>query len=232
MQPTKARKILAQVKEDYDNIAPHFSQTRSHGWEEFGQFKPFIKKGDNILDLGCGNGRLFDFLAPFDINYTGTDNSNALLTIASEKYPQAKFVYGDFMHIPFEKKEYDIVFSIASLHHVPSEPLRLRALKEIHRILKPGGYLLMTNWYLFQGKYQKLINKYTLKKFLRKNDMDYRDILVPWSTSDKEIIAERYYHAFTTKELEKLAIKVGFKIISQNMGDINKKRNIVSIWQK
>lgn len=225
MQPSQAREILAQVKADYDKIAPHFSQTRSSGWSEFEVFKPYLKKGDEVLDMGCGNARLFDFLFPLGVRYTGCDNSNKLLEIASQKYPQAKFTAGDFMHVPFEAEEFDVVMAIASLHHVPSDELRHRALREIHRILRPGGYLLMTNWYLYQDKYKKYIKE-------NKGRMDKGDALIPWKDKDGNILAERYYHAFKEKELAKLAKETDFKIIEQKLNDIREKRNIVSIWQK
>ncbi|MBU0732094.1 class I SAM-dependent methyltransferase [Patescibacteria group bacterium] len=225
MQPSQAREILAQVKADYDKIAPHFAQTRAQGWSEYEEFKPYLKKGDEVLDLGCGNGRLVEFLIPLGIKYTGCDNSNQLLKFASEKYTDTKFVVGDFMHPPFEKEEFDVVMAIASLHHVPSGELRLRALKEIYRILKPGGYLLMTNWYLYQKKYKKYIKN-------NKGKMDKGDAIIPWKDKYGNTQAERYYHAFKQKELSKLARQIGFKVISQNMNESKQERNIVSIWKK
>ncbi|MBU0670938.1 class I SAM-dependent methyltransferase [Patescibacteria group bacterium] len=221
MQPQLAKEILAKVKSDYNNIAPHFSETRAYSWQEFEDFKQYLKPGLDILDLGCGNGRFYEFLEPFKINYTGVDNSSGLLDEAVKKFPQAKFIIGDMLNVPIDNNQYDIVFSIASLHHIPSDELRLRAAKEIYRLLKKDGILIMTNWNLFQDKYKKLFGK---------KNLDNNDLLIPWKDQDGKKLADRYYHAFTEKELSELADKSGFIIKKQYLSEGEK--NIVSIWKK
>ena len=47
---------------EYDAFAEEFSATREQSWPEFDKLKKHLQKGDRILDLGCGNGRLRKFL--------------------------------------------------------------------------------------------------------------------------------------------------------------------------
>jgi len=51
------------MNSEYDAFAADFSATRKNSWPEFELLFPLLKKQDRILDLGCGNGRLRNFLA-------------------------------------------------------------------------------------------------------------------------------------------------------------------------
>ena len=215
----KNNQILKKVKDDYNTIAPYFSDTRNYNWSEFEDFKKYIKPEMKVLDLGCGNGRFFNFLKDSKINYIGIDNSEGILKQAKIKHPEQNFKFGDILDIPEQNEEFDVVFCIAALHHIPHE-YRTDALKEIKRVLKPEGYFIMTNWNLWQKKYLPLILKSTFKKF--------GDVYIPWYTPKGKLIARRYYHAFTKMELSRLADKSNFKIIEQYYT----KRNIVSIYKK
>jgi len=65
---------------------------------------------------------------------------------------------------------WDVVLCIAVLHHIPSRELQLKALEEMHRVLKPGGKLIMTNWHLLREAYKPrriaiLLNCYIVSLF-------------------------------------------------------------------
>ena len=78
----KSEKLLAQVKDGYNQIAEHFSRTRYAPWSEFGLFKEYIKDGQRILDLGCGNGRLVIYAAEnFKVKAVGLEISLPLYLI-------------------------------------------------------------------------------------------------------------------------------------------------------
>ena len=89
MQEALARKILTQNIKDYDKIASKFSDTRKYLSLDLRFFLKRYKAGKEILDLGCGNGRLAE-LFPKD-NYTGVDPSKQLIIIAKKLYPNYKF---------------------------------------------------------------------------------------------------------------------------------------------
>ena len=215
MRPEAARKILDEVRQSYNGIAADFNQTRNYLWPGLKDFKKFVKPRQKILDLGCGNGKLRLLLKDSDIDYTGLDNSSELLKIAENhpdfKLGRQKFVESNILTLPFTDNSFDVIFFIAVLHHIPSDDFRHKVLKEINRILKSGGILVMINWnrYQVKGPQLKYIIKYTLLKIIGKTDLDFKDIYLPWMGGK----AYRYYHAFTLGELDKLIKKSGLKLL-------------------
>ncbi len=211
----KPKDVLNKVKCDYTAIAKEFDATRNKPWPEFTHFLKYMKKsrsGDriNLLDIGCGNGRLYDFLKNEPINYIGIDNNKKFLKIATNRYPKTKFKYADVTKLPFSAKSFDSIWCIAVLHHLPTKTLRLSACEEMKRTLKKSGSLMITVWNLWQAKYKKYINKKT------------HDSLIPWG-QDKKV--KRYYHAFTKAELKQLLKKSGFN----NIKEVKSTHNIALI---
>jgi len=223
MHPKTAAKILKKVKQDYDDISEEFDKSRKREWKEFKEILPYIKDGDKVLDLGCGNGRLFEFIQKNrKISYTGVDSSKKLISIAKKTYPKAKFIVGDMLSLPFKKAEFDVIISIAALHHIPSAKLRAHAIKEMERISKPGARLIVMVWNLFQPKYKKYIWKSRFKYILSFGGYDSNDTFIPWKNE-----AKRYYHAFKERELGKLLKDNGFEILKDKTGN-----NLIAICRK
>ena len=185
--------------------------------------------GEKILDLGCGNGRLLEFLKDKKIDYIGVDFSEKLITAAKKKFPKARFQRADALNLPFPKNFFDKIYSIAVLHHIPSEEFRLQFLKEAKRILKPEGLLILTVWKFHQAKELYLIFKYTILKLIGKSKLGWKDIFEPWGKK-----VDRYYHCFSKRELIKLVRKSGFGIkesdIARNVR--GNRQNLYLIAQK
>lgn len=218
MDKKYAQYLLQKTKQDYNQIAEDFSRTRQRIWEEIRfLFDDYLQQGDKILDWGCGNGRYFEIFKGKNINYIGIDNSEKLIEIAKQKYPQANFRITNNSVIPFSDNYFDKVYSIAVLHHIPSKELRIKFLQEAKRALKPGGLLILTVWKFKSEKERKLLLKYTILKLLGKSKLDFKDILDPWG---KEL--DRYYHWFSKRELKKLAQQAGFKV--EKLGIVSNKR--------
>ena len=114
----------------------------------------------SILDVGCGNGRLFELFK--DVDYTGIDNNKMFINIAQKNYTSAKFVRDNLVKFksPYQA---DLIFSIAAFHHIPSTALRKKSIQNLHNNLKDEGVLILTVWNLFQKKYRK----YVLKAFFK-----------------------------------------------------------------
>lgn len=192
--------IRRQVKKVYSVIADEFDKSRRAPWQEFEHFLDYVSSGDKVLDLGCGNGRLFDFLKGKNIHYTGIDQSAELLEKARKQHPHATFQEGDMVDIKAGDQQFDALFCIAAFHHVPSRKLRAKAVKEMHRVLKKDGIVILTVWNLFQWKYTRNWLE-ALFSFLICLGQKYawNDLWIEWSKNP----IKRYYHAFLPGELRR-----------------------------
>lgn len=93
-----------------------------------------------ILDLGCGNGVLGEFLSKDEYDTTGIDIAENMISYAEKRLRRA--VVGDAEALPFPDQSFDIVFARALLHHLPHPD---QGMREIVRVLRPGGRLITTD---------------------------------------------------------------------------------------
>lgn len=176
-------------------------------WPEIAFLFDNLVPGEKLLDLGCGNGRFFEFFKSKKVNYIGLDYSKDLIELARQKFPETKFLVADAMNLPFENNFFDKVYTIAVLHHIPSKGLRLKFLREARRVLKPGGLLVLTVWKFQEKKERSLLFKFTILKLFGLSKLDFRDVLEPWGKK-----LNRYYHCFSRKELIDLIKEAGLDI--------------------
>lgn len=212
-----SKRIREKVKRDYDVIADDFSLSRRHAWSEFEFFLPYYKPRFKVLDLGCGNGRLADFLAKKGFAaYTGVDQSKNLLKIAQQKHPNLRFLQRDMTELSDLSQEWDAVFMIASFHHLPQAD-QTNVLKQVYGILKTDGYLFMTNWNLYQRRFWRA---WLEMIFFR--PLGWKGLSIRWQNT-----VRRYYYGFTGRELLRLLRGTGFQVLEIQVG-----RNLVTVAQK
>ena len=236
MNKKYAEYLLVKTRKDYNQIAEDFSRTRAFVWDELLPLVKYVQSGERILDLGCGNGRLFSALRDKNVKYVGIDSSERLIEIANSKYQgeDAKFMVIEALRLPFSENSFNEVFSIAVLHHIPSDGFRLEFLEEAKRVLKPRGLLILTVWNLRKIAGPGLLLKYTILRILGKSKLDPGDVFYSWKGSEKGISAERYVHCFSRKELKELVEKAGFRIKETGFFDRGKTKeaNIYLIAEK
>jgi len=233
MKQEYAKYLLEKNQDDYNKIADTFNRTRDWIPPDFTILEKYINKKEKILDLGCGNGR-FSEIVGNKADYYGVDVSEKLIKIAKEKYLDGKFTVSESLILPFENNFFDKVFCLAVLHHIPSKKFRKDFLREIKRVLKPGGKLILTVWDLNENsKAKRLLFKYTLLKLIGKSKFDRRDIFYPWKNSRGKTLIQRYVHIFSEKELERLVRSIGFIIKEKRVLKRSEKgKNIFLIAQK
>jgi tRNA (uracil-5-)-methyltransferase TRM9 len=204
--------LLEVVRRNYREIADDFSQTRQkYLWPEIIKLAGIVKNGDRVLDVGCGNGRLLGAWKDKNVDYLGVDASREFSKIAGQHYPERKFVVGDILRLgEIAEVDFDYVFCIAVLHHLPGRELRVAALKQLRNKIKSDGRIILSVWNLWsRKKYRRLIYKFALLKLMGKNKMDFSDIVFDWKN---EAGKTRYYHAFCRSELRRIIEQSGLKI--------------------
>lgn len=130
----------------YDRIAESFELHYSDQWS-LEYRRRFINEplttgidieSREVLDAMCGSGQMAAFLVEAGARVTGLDVSGQVLEQFGAKLPEASRVQGSILDSGFPDAHFDHVFVVGGLHHV--HPDVDRAVSEIHRILKPGGY--------------------------------------------------------------------------------------------
>jgi len=127
-----------------------------------------------IIDLGCGAGVLLYFLQELSQPYhscqvIGYDFSKEALSRATTFCRDARFVAGSILETGFRSKAFDIITSTMTMEHVDDEQF----LREIARIMKPDGTLLLTTvikkkgawYYLKNSEGESVLEKTHLREY-------------------------------------------------------------------
>lgn len=99
-------------------------------------------QASRILDLGCGNGNVIALLREQrPASYYGLDISQSMIREAKKRLgDQVTLDVGDAEELPYENQSFDLIICNASFHHYPNPQ---KALKEMKRVLQPGGIILL-----------------------------------------------------------------------------------------
>lgn len=190
---------MSTMRDIYNQIAPSWVNFRHRSifQSELEELARRWRRG-KLLNVGCAHGADFP---PFGQNFElyGVDFSRKMLEFAqqyAQKYQfEVKLVEADARHLPYTDGFFDWAIAVATYHHIEDNEGRLQALRELKRVLKPGGEAFITVWNRWQPRF-----------WFKKND-----ILVPWKSKDKTLY--RYYHLFSYGELEAIVKKSGFEVV-------------------
>ena len=132
----------------YDIIASPLSKAR----EKVVDFAN-AAKGSKVLDVATGTGGQALAFAKRGYDTTGVDLSEAMLRIAQRKnrYANARFEVADATHLRFEDNAFDISTISFALHDMPIT-IREKVLKEMVRVTKPNGAILIVDYALPKNK--------------------------------------------------------------------------------
>jgi tRNA (uracil-5-)-methyltransferase TRM9 len=238
MDAATAGKLIELNRQFYQTFGGEFSSTR-------GRLQPGVRRvvenlegSERILDLGCGNGNLVRELAKRSHRgtYLGLDFSLPLLRVAKSSrdgFPAA-FREGDIASrdwdTSLEDVLFDTVFAFAVLHHIPGEEIRRRLLQKVHRLLKPGGKLTLSNWQFLHSEKLKARVQDWGKTGLSQTQVDENDYLLDWRAGGSGL---RYVHHFSEPELKALAASTRFRVVESFYSDgQNHRLGLYQIWEK
>ena len=138
----------------YDVVAPAYARLLPDMGTETGpeakpdldlvqQFAGLVPPGGTVLDAGCGTGRMVPYLeALADLRVEGCDISEGMVARAQAGNPRHRFRVADLAALPYAAQSFDGVTAWYSIIH--TAPKQLHSIgTELHRILVPGGVLLM-----------------------------------------------------------------------------------------
>lgn len=212
---------MTSKEQSYDNFSHTFSKSRkAMKWPEMDYFKDFIKtnlwesRNFKVLDIWCGNGRLLNYLKPNNLDkfYLWIDESAWMINEAKKEFPDNNFEVLDMTNLDKLDKRFDILFFIASFHHLKTIEKRQEVLQKSLKLLNKNGLIFMTNW--------NLLSDFNSKKYqeIQKWNQDFN--IKIWEFS-------RFYHGFKPEELENLFKNSGVEIIENRIFEWE--RNIISI---
>lgn len=166
----------ALQEQHYDRIAAdyeaHYSDASSVVYRRRFIYEPMFEgidlQNQLVLDAMCGSGQTTEYLLSKSACVTGLDISEEVTNSFRTRWPQARVVRRSLLNSQLEPDSFDCVAIVGGLHHI--HPNVNEALLEIHRILKPGGYLCFMEPH--SGSFPNLIRRlwYKLDHFFSPNE--------------------------------------------------------------
>ncbi len=101
-----------------------------------------LPQGARVLDVGCGTGRWVRRLEKHGLSVVGIDQSSEMLSLARKRGTLSPMVSGEVQNLPFHDESFECVSAVTVIQHIPPHE-QVRALSEMVRVLRPGGYLFL-----------------------------------------------------------------------------------------
>lgn len=136
---TEATQHFDQIAAEYDRLLPEHVQAHYRA-KRVRVIGPLLKGGKG-LDVGCGTGALMAALQSCG-TVTGADGSAGMVEVL-RKSGRGEAVVAETHRLPFADNTFDAVWCVAVLHHV-ADPARVReTLREMLRVTRPGGAVVV-----------------------------------------------------------------------------------------
>lgn len=190
-----------------------------------------IPSGARVLDVGCGDGKVWPALGGRAALYCGVDGSEELLQKAEARIQNSEirsqtsednsltsnppiFFHADLTDpawanlLPPEPFTHILAFAV--LHHIPGYATRLRLIRELAARLAPGGVCVMSNWqFTRRAKLREHIRPWSTLN-LTAAEVEPGDYLLAWERKGKPGL--RYVHLLDEAEAQRLAADAGLLI--------------------
>ncbi|TFJ94846.1 enoyl-CoA hydratase [Platysternon megacephalum] len=152
----------------FDKVAPRYdlmntilSLGQADGWREATVAAIDPRPGEHILDLAAGTGTSSKPLQAAGASVVAADLSMGMLIEGRARQPEVSFVNADALNLPFASGSFDCVTISFGLRNIPDT---LKALREMRRVTKPGGRLVVCEfstptWLPFRRLYRDYLMK-------------------------------------------------------------------------
>ena len=112
-------------------------------------------RGLKVLEIGCGLGTDGAQFAEASADYTGVDLTEAAVDLARKRFElfnlPGKFQTADAENLDFADESFDLIYSHGVLHHTPDTA---KAIREVHRVLRPGGRAVVMLYHRGSSNYR------------------------------------------------------------------------------
>ena len=135
-------------EETFDRIAAEYDESLpahvvAHYLEKRTDFIAASSPLGDGLDVGCGTGVLAARLAARGFSMTGLDPSEGMLEVMRADHPGVEAVRGSGDALPFADARFDLVLTVAALHHIAAPEAVRATLGEMVRVCRPGGRIVV-----------------------------------------------------------------------------------------
>lgn len=142
-----------------------------------------LAAGESVLDVGCGTGEVA-LRARKQVGaegrVAGTDASPEMINVARSKaldaHLQVDYRVGLVEALPYPDRSFDVVFSSLMMHHLPPQVKRA-GLREIYRVLKPQGRLVIVDFERPRGAWSTVMLVVTMHGGLKQGVQDLAPLL-------------------------------------------------------
>ncbi len=170
------KEYYSLVKRVFDILAPFYDIVTlpiSRIRDKVANFTD-ARSGSKILDVGTGTGKQAFAFAKRGHKVTGIDLSEAMLNVGKKKnkHEDVKFEIADATHLPFENNSFDVSCASFALHDMLST-IREKALKEMARVTKPEGKIVIVDYALPEKKVCRFIIYHFVKLYEGKYYLEF-----------------------------------------------------------
>jgi ubiquinone/menaquinone biosynthesis C-methylase UbiE len=217
--PRGSREAIEQLLVGRREYAPWFTQTLAYE----------ATAGLDVLDVGCGQGIDLVEYARAGARATGIDLTPRHVELARSHLQALALagtvVHGDAEHLPFEDACFDVVSSNGVLHHTPDMPA---ALREIHRVLRPGGTarIIVYN----RNSFQYWIMQVGVRGILQRGLLEDHSMngVLARHVETTSIDARPLVRVYSPRQLRRMLSDAGFHGVQTSIGGFNADENPIS----
>lgn len=212
-----------ELIEAYKKISSKYVRVKRKPWKDFQKYMNKISKlyslpsSGVLVDIGAGNSRNLLHFDSSSMQFIATDISFELLKASVEIQTGHHFtINNDMKSLSLRSSFANLVLSIATIHHLRKKEETISCLQLLSTLLKKDGYLILSCWRRWKpDTRKKLIGDFITSPIRKLKNKYWRhgDIYLPWHDENKNIVARRYYHLFTKRELISVIKKTDLKII-------------------
>ncbi len=204
----------------WEAIATSFDRNRTRTWPHVEAFVRVLPVGSRVLDLMGGNGRHLALVLAAGHDAVWLDFSRPASRIVARRYPAAAAVVADGARLPFASGTMDACLFVAGLHSLPTPEERADCLRDLHRVLRPGGLAQVTVWSRDAPRFKD-----------QGTPGEPLDVVIPWRSDGHD--APRHYFLYTQETLRRELEAAGFEVVGESIVDVVAPRdNLVAVARR